>query len=473
MAGHSCLHLRELAGVDAMSLQNFSKSAVRVGKNYIKGYTDTQIKVREATSNDPWGPSGAQMGELAQLSHNHTDFIEMMEILDKRLNDKGKNWRHVFKALSVLDYLLHAGSDSVWMYFHDNIYIVKTLKEFQYMDDAGIDQGVNVRQKAKEITSLLLDENRMRSYRRTRSSMNQRAKSDPNDFSDAEGRRRRQAESDRISKEERELQQALEESRRMAEEEERRKKASAQNDEDYERALRLSKEDEEKNKNLISLDTNENENTYANLQPQYTSFNPYMQYQPTGFNPFFQAQMQQQEMLQQQYLAQQEYQRQLALQNAAQQYQYMMTQQQQPLMPQPTSFGSNNPWLNPSAPSMSKPEPEPEPEPANEIDQNDKTDTLISLDVPTDPAPKPKPSGPPKVKISNAHPELDRLLASGDGVDTFGNTGDMRMGPNFAALNQRLQQQKTGQATSLGGTAFGSNDTTSSQSQQMSNPFAH
>ena len=27
------------------------------------------------------------------------DFIEIMEMLDKRLNDKGKNWRHVFKVL--------------------------------------------------------------------------------------------------------------------------------------------------------------------------------------------------------------------------------------------------------------------------------------------------------------------------------------------------------------------------------------
>lgn len=26
------------------------------------------------------------------------DFIEIMEVLDKRLNDKGKNWRHVFKV---------------------------------------------------------------------------------------------------------------------------------------------------------------------------------------------------------------------------------------------------------------------------------------------------------------------------------------------------------------------------------------
>jgi hypothetical protein len=26
------------------------------------------------------------------------DFVEVMEMMDKRLNDKGKNWRHVFKV---------------------------------------------------------------------------------------------------------------------------------------------------------------------------------------------------------------------------------------------------------------------------------------------------------------------------------------------------------------------------------------
>ncbi|KAG6337185.1 hypothetical protein ID866_1899, partial [Astraeus odoratus] len=113
-----------------MSLQHFGKGALRIAKNYTKGYSDTQAKVRDATSNDPWGPSGTQMNELAQLSYNQNDFVEIMEMLDKRLNDKGKNWRHVFKSLTVLDYLLHAGSENVVLYFKDNLYIIKTLKEF-------------------------------------------------------------------------------------------------------------------------------------------------------------------------------------------------------------------------------------------------------------------------------------------------------------------------------------------------------
>lgn len=100
-------------------MQHFGKAALRITKNYTKGYSDTQAKVRDATSNDPWGPSGTQMNEIAQLTYNQSvfphlpflypplfisifvprnDFIEIMEMLDKRLNDKGKNWRHVFKV---------------------------------------------------------------------------------------------------------------------------------------------------------------------------------------------------------------------------------------------------------------------------------------------------------------------------------------------------------------------------------------
>lgn len=155
------------------TMSNIGKSALRVAKNSIKGYSDTQTKIRDATSNDPWGPSGTQMAELAQLTYNQQDFVEIIEMLEKRLNDKGKNWRHVFKSLTVLDYLLHAGSENVVHYFRyvhccltrerffraqcltappthrpprldsENLYVIKTLKEFQHIDDDGKDQGAN------------------------------------------------------------------------------------------------------------------------------------------------------------------------------------------------------------------------------------------------------------------------------------------------------------------------------------------
>jgi epsin len=66
-----------------------------------------------------------------------------MDMLDKRLNDKGKNWRHVLKALKVLDYCLHEGSELVVTWAKQNIYIIRTLREFIYVDEEGRDVGQN------------------------------------------------------------------------------------------------------------------------------------------------------------------------------------------------------------------------------------------------------------------------------------------------------------------------------------------
>ena len=91
-----------------------------------------QVKVREATSNDPWGPSSTQMSEIAgedshtvpspsvninplcaDLTYNMVAFSEIMQMIWKRLNDHGKNWRHVYKAMVLLEYLIKTGSEKV------------------------------------------------------------------------------------------------------------------------------------------------------------------------------------------------------------------------------------------------------------------------------------------------------------------------------------------------------------------------
>ncbi|KAJ1895519.1 hypothetical protein LPJ81_004943 [Coemansia sp. IMI 209127] len=95
-----------------------------------------------------------------------SDFLGIMEIIDKRMNDKGKLWRHVFKALVVLRHLLVYGSPYVVQYAIDNLYIVRTLREFQHIDDSGRDQGTNVRDKAKELTALLSDRSKIDEMRK-------------------------------------------------------------------------------------------------------------------------------------------------------------------------------------------------------------------------------------------------------------------------------------------------------------------
>jgi len=48
------------------------------------------------------------------------------------------------------------------------------LKEFQYIDEHGTDQGANVRQKAKDITNLLMDPTHLRQERRSRANIRDR-----------------------------------------------------------------------------------------------------------------------------------------------------------------------------------------------------------------------------------------------------------------------------------------------------------
>lgn len=129
------------------------------------------------------------------------DFVEIMEMLDKRLNDKGKNWRHVFKVSErarktpMLWLICAVGFDIAGLlvarWFGECGVILqgqhlchqvsrfyasdlntpdmlgpRTLKEFVYVDEDGKDTGMNVRAKAKDITNLLQDDDRLRRERR-------------------------------------------------------------------------------------------------------------------------------------------------------------------------------------------------------------------------------------------------------------------------------------------------------------------
>ncbi|XP_057571331.1 epsin-2 isoform X2 [Hippopotamus amphibius kiboko] len=142
-----------------------TSSIRRQMKNLVNNYSEAEIKVREATSNDPWGPSSSLMTEIADLTYNVVAFSEIMSMVWKRLNDHGKNWRHVYKALTLLDYLIKTGSERVAQQCRENIFAIQTLKDFQYVDRDGKDQGVNVREKAKQLVALLKDEERLKAER--------------------------------------------------------------------------------------------------------------------------------------------------------------------------------------------------------------------------------------------------------------------------------------------------------------------
>lgn len=67
--------------------------------------------------------------------------------------------------MTLMEYLIKTGSERVAQQCKENMYAVQTLKDFQYVDRDGKDQGVNVREKAKQLVALLRDEDRLREER--------------------------------------------------------------------------------------------------------------------------------------------------------------------------------------------------------------------------------------------------------------------------------------------------------------------
>lgn len=152
-----------------MEMLNMWKVRELVDKatNVVMNYSEIESKVREATNDDPWGPSGQLMGEIAKSTFMYEQFPEVMNMLWSRmLKDNKKNWRRVYKALLLLAYLIRNGSERVVTSAREHIYDLRSLENYNFIDENGKDQGINVRQKVKEMVEFIQDDDRLREERK-------------------------------------------------------------------------------------------------------------------------------------------------------------------------------------------------------------------------------------------------------------------------------------------------------------------
>lgn len=355
-----------------------------------------------------------------------------------------------------------------------------------------------VRVAAKELTALILDEERLRAERSDRKTWKSRV-TGIEEFAPehAAGPSRQRAPRRRPSVDEDDLEYKLAlEASRNQEEEDRKKRESRQgvgmDDDDLAKAIKLSQEEEERRRreleesNASSLFDSD---PTPSSQPQFTGMNmgyqqgsnvdwlgnpidqsQQMQTQPTGYvnnsytgfpsngysngfgaqptgiynnNPYGQQQQQQNLQPQPQ-----------AFQVQPTGYNPYAQQQQQQFMPQPTASpeptplpGSNNPWAsnqqhqspiqatktgsnNPFASGFARPQTA-NPPPMPSLHNLQSLPEQKSLQTFTPPPQMPSQSSfsqpPPQKQLSEHEQRLNALLASGDGMDTFGNTGELRI----------------------------------------------
>ena len=85
----------------------------------------------------------------------------------KRFTEKSaEEWRQIYKALQLLEFLVKNGSERVIDDARSHLTLLKMLRQFHYIDQNGKDQGINVRNRAKELTELLSDVERIRAERK-------------------------------------------------------------------------------------------------------------------------------------------------------------------------------------------------------------------------------------------------------------------------------------------------------------------
>ncbi|XP_053991624.1 uncharacterized protein LOC128883371 [Hylaeus volcanicus] len=134
--------------------------------NVVMNYTETEAKVREATNDDAWGPTGAMMQELAQSTFTYEQFPEVMSMLWKRMLQEKRNWRRTYKSLLLLNYLVRNGSERVVTSSREHIYDLRSLENYTCIDEFGKDQGINIRHKVRELIDFIQDDDKLREERK-------------------------------------------------------------------------------------------------------------------------------------------------------------------------------------------------------------------------------------------------------------------------------------------------------------------
>ncbi|CAN1219141.1 Clathrin interactor EPSIN 1, partial [Linum perenne] len=126
---------------------------------------EIEQKALDATNDEPWGPHGTVLQEISQATRKYTECQMIMSVLWTRLGETGKDWRLVYKALSVIEYLVAHGSERAVDDIIEHTYQISSLTSFDYVEPSGKDMGINVRKKAETIVNLLNSQEKIQEVR--------------------------------------------------------------------------------------------------------------------------------------------------------------------------------------------------------------------------------------------------------------------------------------------------------------------
>merc|ERR1712157_509954 len=124
--------------------------------------------VRELTSNEPMPPSTQMLIKLKVMLTDTYQFPTIVRMLFKRLKDYN-NIRHVEKSLICIEYLIKHADRKFVRYCQIDKKSISKLTRYRYIlgnnNGAPVDYGGNIRKRAKRITDILDDNNKLKTAR--------------------------------------------------------------------------------------------------------------------------------------------------------------------------------------------------------------------------------------------------------------------------------------------------------------------
>ncbi|KAF6982201.1 hypothetical protein CFC21_000622 [Triticum aestivum] len=129
--------------------------------------TPAELAVQEATNDDACVPDAKTLASIAEAAFDIDDYWRIANVLHRRLGcvHDWKEWRPVYKALVVLEFLLTHGPEELPGDFLPDMQALRDLRGFTYTDDKGFDWGASMQRRADSVVGLLTDADRLKDAR--------------------------------------------------------------------------------------------------------------------------------------------------------------------------------------------------------------------------------------------------------------------------------------------------------------------
>ncbi|WVZ91590.1 hypothetical protein U9M48_037740 [Paspalum notatum var. saurae] len=167
MAASSTARWQLLAGEVKRQASGFLQDKYKQARLALGDVTPAELLAQEATNNDPCVPDAKTLACIADAAFDMDDCWRIAKVLHQRLSRAAdwKEWRPVYKALVVLEFLLTHGPEDLPREFMPDVPAMHDLRSFNYVDDRGFNWGACMQRRTDSILALLTDAQRLRDAR--------------------------------------------------------------------------------------------------------------------------------------------------------------------------------------------------------------------------------------------------------------------------------------------------------------------